>query len=175
MATRAQIEANRRNAAKSTGPRSDLGRKASSQNARRHGLRGSVDRELELEFLQMLRENFGWEGVGDTPGTAIDLAAAEARRLLVCRAAHEVTTEMQTPTGRQRQLMALMREMLAEGRSMEVFDVALVHIGLTEERVLRRDLSDRYVSEAEASVSRKRRALAAEIASRSQSCRGQTS
>jgi hypothetical protein len=175
MATRAQIEANRRNAAKSTGPKSALGRKASSQNARRHGLRASVDGELELEFLQMLRENFGWEGHRDVPGTAIDLAAAEARRLLVCRAAQEVKIEMQTPTGLQRQLMALMREMLADGRSMEVFDVALAHIGLTEERVLRRDLSERYVSEAEASVSRKRRALTAEIASRSQSCAGQTS
>ena len=169
MATRAQIEANRRNAAKSTGPKSALGRKASSQNARRHGLRASVDGELELEFLQMLRENFGWEGAGDMPGTAIDLAAAEARRFLVCRAAQEVKTEMQTPTGLQRQLMSLMREMLADGRSMEVFDVALAHIGLTEERVLRRDLSERYVSEAEASVSRKRRALAFDVASRGQS------
>lgn len=169
MATRAQIEANRRNAAKSTGPKSALGRKASSQNARRHGLRASVDGELELEFLQMLRENFGWEGVGDVPGTATDLAAAEARRFLVCRAAQEVKTEMQTPTGLQRQLMALMREMLADGRSMEVFDVALAHNGLTEERILRRDLSERYVSEAEASVSRKRRALAFDVASRGQS------
>lgn len=175
MATCAQIEANRRNAAKSTGPRSDHGRKASSQNARRHGLCASVDGEVELEFLQMLRENFGWEGHGDMPGTAIDLAAAEARRLFVCRAAQEVKTEMQTPTGLQRQLMALMREMLADGRSMEVFDIALAHIGLTEERVLRRDLSERYVSEVEASVSRKRRALAVELASRRQSCTGQTS
>ena len=169
MATRAQIEANRRNAAKSTGPKSALGRKASSQNARRHGLRASVDGELELEFLQMLREHFGWEWVGYVPGTATELAAAEARRLLVCRAAQEFKTEMQTPTGLQRQLMALMREMLADGRSMEVFDVALAHIGLTEERVLRRDLSERYVSEAEASVSRKRRALAFDVASRGQS------
>lgn len=169
MSTRAQIEANRRNAAKSTGPKSALGRNASSQNARRHGLRASVDGELELEFLQMLRENFGWEGAGDMPATAIDLAAAEARRLLVCRAAQEVTAEMQIPSGLQRQLMSLMREMLADGRSMEVFDVALAHIGLTEERVLRRDLSERYVSEAEASVSRKRRDLAFEVASRGQS------
>ena len=175
MATRAQIEANRRNAAKSTGPKSALGRKASSQNARRHGLRASVDGGLELEFLQMLRQNFGLEGAGDVPSTAIDLAAAEARRLLVSRAAQEVTAEMQTPTVLQRQLMALMREMLADGRSIEVFDVALAHIGLIEERVLRRELSERYVSEVEASVSRKRRALAAELASRSHSCTGQTS
>ena len=61
--------------------------------------------------------------------------------------------------------MALMREMLADGRSMEVFDVALRHISLTEERVLRRDLAERYLSEAEADVSRKRRALADELAS----------
>lgn len=113
----------------------------------------------------MLRENFGWDDLEDMPWAAIDLAAAEARRLLACRAAQEVTTKMRTPTDQQRQLMSLMREMLADGRSMEVFDVALEHIGLTEKRVLRLDLAERYLSEAEANVSRKRRVLAAEVAS----------
>ena len=165
MATRAQIEANRRNAIKSTGPRTEEGRVASSQNARRHGLRAAVDEKLTLEFLDMLREHFEWADIDDTPSAAIELAAAEARLLLVCRAAQEVTTEMRTPTDQQRQLMALMREMLADSRSMQVFDLALAHIGLIEQRVLRLDLAERYLSEAEANVSRKRRVLAAEVAS----------
>jgi hypothetical protein len=39
MATAAQIAANRRNALKSTGPRTAAGKAASSRNALRHGLR----------------------------------------------------------------------------------------------------------------------------------------
>src|SRR5690348_8184583 len=38
MATEAQIAANRRNSQKSTGPRTDAGKAASSQNATKHGL-----------------------------------------------------------------------------------------------------------------------------------------
>ncbi len=38
MATKAQIDANRQNAQKSTGPRTDQGKAASSQNALKHGL-----------------------------------------------------------------------------------------------------------------------------------------
>ena len=164
MATQAQIAANRRNASKSTGPRTDRGRATSSQNARRHGLRGDVGDALLIEFLEVVRGNFGWEE-GNIPASAINLAGAEARRFLVARASQDVQSEMQSPSQLQMQLTALMREMLADGRSMEVFDVALRHISLTEERVLRRDLAERYLSEAEANVSRKRRALADELAS----------
>jgi hypothetical protein len=40
MATKAQIRANRRNAEKSTGPRTDEGRTKVAQNAVKHGLLG---------------------------------------------------------------------------------------------------------------------------------------
>jgi hypothetical protein len=43
MATKAQIAANRRNAEKSTGPRTDEGKAAVAQNAVKHGLSGRVD------------------------------------------------------------------------------------------------------------------------------------
>ena len=165
MATQAQIAANRRNASKSTGPKTDRGRAKSSQNARRHGLRGDVGDALLVEFLEVLRGSFGWEGEGDIPSSALSLAAAEARRLLVARASQEVQSEMQSSSPLQVQLTALMREMLQDGRHMEVFDVALRHISLTEERVLRRDLAERYLSEAEANVSRQRRALAGDLTS----------
>ena len=42
MTTPAQIAANRRNARRSTGPKTRQGKKTSSQNARRHGLLGQV-------------------------------------------------------------------------------------------------------------------------------------
>ena len=41
MATRKQVEANRRNASRSTGPRTDEGKAASRLNATRHGIRAS--------------------------------------------------------------------------------------------------------------------------------------
>lgn len=42
MASSAQARANRRNAKKSTGPKTACGRKASSQNAKRHGITGKA-------------------------------------------------------------------------------------------------------------------------------------
>lgn len=56
MATKKQIEANRRNALMSTGPRSLAGKAKSSQNAVKHGLtatRGLLPGESEEEFRQV--------------------------------------------------------------------------------------------------------------------------
>ncbi len=45
MTTAAQLEANRRNALRSTGPRTEQGKRRSSMNATRHGFTGRlVDR-----------------------------------------------------------------------------------------------------------------------------------
>jgi hypothetical protein len=57
MATQAQITANRRNARRSTGPKTDTGKRRVSRNARKHGLR-SRDPEIAVqetnEFQAML-------------------------------------------------------------------------------------------------------------------------
>jgi hypothetical protein len=52
MATSAQIQANRENAKKSTGPQSEAGREASSRNAFRHGLSGHLFALLEWESAE---------------------------------------------------------------------------------------------------------------------------
>jgi hypothetical protein len=64
MATERQIAANRRNARKSTGPRSAAGRKTSSQNALRHGL-SSRTSSADADFEQQL-ETLARHFAGDT-------------------------------------------------------------------------------------------------------------
>ena len=54
MASERQIAANRRNAKKSTGPRSQAGREASRRNARRHGLAIAI--ETDPAFHQDIEE-----------------------------------------------------------------------------------------------------------------------
>jgi hypothetical protein len=54
MASERQIAANRRNAQKSTGPKSVQGKKRSSKNAYRHGLSvavSSIERDVQLDKL----------------------------------------------------------------------------------------------------------------------------
>ena len=46
--------ANRYNALKSTGPRSEAGKRASSQNSRKHGLNSAPDFESPLEYQKLV-------------------------------------------------------------------------------------------------------------------------
>jgi hypothetical protein len=67
MTSERKIAANRRNAKKSTGPRTEAGRAASRQNARRHGLATGIgsdpafrdDIEMLAKLLAGGRENIG--------------------------------------------------------------------------------------------------------------------
>jgi hypothetical protein len=63
MATEAQVAANRRNAEKSTGPRTAEGKAAVSQNAVKHGLlaRHDVIRGEDQEEFELYREELFWE------------------------------------------------------------------------------------------------------------------
>lgn len=82
MATAAQIAANRRNAAKSTGPETGGGKRASSRNALKHGLTAAIPTDDVRHFAEMIAAEFqGEEGVFE-PGRQIlllRLAEAEAR------------------------------------------------------------------------------------------------
>jgi hypothetical protein len=63
MATEAQVVANRRNAEKSTGPRTAEGKAAVSQNAVKHGLlaRQDIIRGEDQEEFELYREEMFWE------------------------------------------------------------------------------------------------------------------
>jgi hypothetical protein len=54
MASERQIAANRRNASKSTGPRTEAGKKRASQNALRHGMASQGLRALEANQIERL-------------------------------------------------------------------------------------------------------------------------
>jgi hypothetical protein len=79
----AQIKANRGNAYRSTGPRTPLGRQASSQNARRHGLTGPPPPEAILGHLRSITGDPSAtpETYLNTPirSAALSIATAEAR------------------------------------------------------------------------------------------------
>ena len=85
MATDKQIRANRANAIKSTGPRTEAGKQASSRNAVRHGLTAEhvvIDSEDPADFDALrasLRAEF--EPQGPTEGFLIDRLAGLVWRL----------------------------------------------------------------------------------------------
>lgn len=90
MANENKIKANRRNAMKSTGPRTSWGRAISSKNSRRHGLYGAPPPDLVLAIYHLI--------VGDPDAhfplgegsrldwTSLRLAEAEARLFLARKA-----------------------------------------------------------------------------------------
>lgn len=56
MASERQLQANRRNSARSTGPRSRAGKGRSSKNSLRHGL--SIDLRIRVEEIELLAREF---------------------------------------------------------------------------------------------------------------------
>lgn len=98
MATQAQIEANRRNARKSTGPRSAEGKAASSRNAVTHGLTVTASNEAVLTYYRAICEAAGEVGVDPeavdrVAALAMRLARAEAQIAHVRKAAFEALTQ----------------------------------------------------------------------------------
>jgi hypothetical protein len=78
MASEAQIEANRRNARSSTGPRSTSGKKRASQNAYRHGLTKPISSaEFAREVEMLARQIAGDSEDKITIEQARDAAEAE--------------------------------------------------------------------------------------------------
>lgn len=78
MTSDKQIEANRKNAKKSTGPRSVAGRNRSRRNSRRHGLAAVVETDpLKSNEIQSLAKAISDSGPDQTVGEApLEVATA---------------------------------------------------------------------------------------------------
>jgi hypothetical protein len=84
MASDRQIDANRSNARKSTGPRSKEGREALSRNARRHGLAVAVGSDPAFQGeIEKLARLLSPSGSQDVSGPARDAAEAEFELLRI--------------------------------------------------------------------------------------------
>lgn len=95
MATQAQIDANRRNAAKSTGPRTAQGKATSSKNARTHGMTSALDEDAVLAYFEALSgfladADTSPEVISRAAGLAFCLARAEVNMAQVRKGASEV-------------------------------------------------------------------------------------
>ena len=160
MTSPAQIRANRQNARRSTGPRTQLGRSASSQNARRHGLTAAPPGEAVLSHLRAILSDPSAtpDAVLATPlGTAaLALAAAEAR--LDRAREHAATVAIRQPQQELREEIEMVADALlhdahrfdldtqASGhRLLQRLTHASDHADVSELRSARR-----YLSEAEA-------------------------
>ena len=96
MATDRQIEANRRNAGRSTGPTSEAGKARSRANATKHGMAGAsavVEPGLSAAF-QERRARWAAEQqpVGEAAGWALDRAVAASLRIEACERSMEELT-----------------------------------------------------------------------------------
>src|SRR6185437_11807908 len=91
MASERQIAANRLNAGRSTGPKTEAGKARSRANATRHGLAGesaAVEAGTSAEFAgRRARWAAEHEPVGEAAGWALDRAVAAALRIERCERA----------------------------------------------------------------------------------------
>jgi hypothetical protein len=88
MATERQIEANRRNSAKSCGPKTDEGKARSRANATKHGLAGVLT-EVEAEFSPEFEARRAEWGGGKETRWAIDRVVAASLRIERCERAFD--------------------------------------------------------------------------------------
>src|SRR5262249_11462820 len=131
MASERQIAANRRNARKSTGPRSGAGKKRASGNAYRHGLTLSITStaayakqldKLARKIAGDTKDAITLERAREIAQAELDLARVRrARGALIARAAAfgELGPPELTPAGLNRFIRAVLR-----GRDIEPIDAS---------------------------------------------------
>ena len=168
MATAAQIAANRRNAKRSTGPRSLEGKRRSSQNARRQDVPVAVPDDLAAQFVKVISESLPSHVREEALRSIYDLAKAEARRLCVTVSAEETLEVLSKPDPEQEELASLMKDLLAQGIWRPVFNLSLAHLRLTNVNRRTRNRAKCTLAQAELEVSRSRRALADRLSSQNE-------
>ena len=98
MASRRQIEANRRNARKSTGPKSRAGKRRASNNAIRHGFHRKIETEEVLPYCEKIAadDDFTIDALLTKPRArlAFQLAEAEARLNAVIKIEQKVWDDL---------------------------------------------------------------------------------
>lgn len=161
MTSTAQIRANRQNARRSTGPRTPLGRSASSQNARRHGLTAAPPGEAVLAHLRAILDDPSAtpEAAPVTPIGAAALALATAEARLDRAREHAATVAIRQPQQELRDEIEMVTDTLLDDdyrfdldtqasghRLLQRLTRASARADVTELRSARR-----YLSEAEAS------------------------
>ncbi len=85
MATKAQIAANRRNALKSTGPKTSLGKTKSSRNSRKHGVYSVIEWHEMSPIVDMIEEELLVAGVNPNDPTIANKVARLARSEVVLK------------------------------------------------------------------------------------------
>lgn len=96
MTSERKVEANRRNAKKSSGPKSSQGKKRAAQNARRHGLSVSLlaSEDNAAWIKRMVNATCGVDADRDTQGLAQEIFYAQSTLLRIRAARKELFTRV---------------------------------------------------------------------------------
>jgi hypothetical protein len=96
MATQAQIAANRRNALKSTGPKTSLGKSRSSLNSRKHGDYSVIEWEEMSPIVDMIEEELLKAGMNPRDPTIASKVTRLARSEVILKRVQKTELERGT-------------------------------------------------------------------------------
>ena len=172
MTSTAQLQSNRANAIQSTGPTSAVGRRRSSQNARRHGLAGEPNAEDISAMAEVIFDGV-WPEVGsELYAVGMALATAEVRRRHAAEHLRDVEEDLANPDPEvddlSRRLEAIIADVGADKKRQGRRLLASMKCTTSQARAERYRLAIRYLSEAEAQASKARHRYAKYLKSRNE-------
>ena len=173
MTTTAQIMANRRNAMRSSGPRTALGRKTSSKNARRHGVKAAPPPDAILVHLRAILDDCEAtpETALRTPAGTAALALAISEAKLDMAKAYAMEAAIRQPKQELRTEIEMLQDLLQEPehkydmKTQIVGQKLMIELTNSAEQVDNRALrsAQRYLREAEAARSTALKKFLAEL------------